>query len=97
MFKKNVFTKRNVAAGVDSVAHRHKLVYVWETLVYLAVIENSSALCRFEHGGFNIIYLVCTNIVLTEHSGPVIAKDMPKTLPYLNLEQVVLLMVNPSI
>ena len=21
-----------VAAGVDSVAHRHKLVYVWETL-----------------------------------------------------------------
>ena len=22
-----------VAAGVDSVAHRHKLVYVWETLL----------------------------------------------------------------
>ena len=26
-----------VAAGVDSVAHRHKLVYVWETLLQLVV------------------------------------------------------------
>ena len=24
-----------VAAGVDSVTHRHKLVYVWETLTAL--------------------------------------------------------------
>ena len=24
-----------VAAGVDSVAHHHKLVYVWETLNYV--------------------------------------------------------------
>ena len=28
-------TKRNVwAAGVYSVAHRHKLIYVWETLLW---------------------------------------------------------------
>ena len=47
MFPTDSNETQYVAAGVDSVAHRHKLVYVWETLEARDALENELESMQF--------------------------------------------------